>query len=418
MSSELAGIFPELGLNDGSGEPFESKLWELLSDPEDSQPPRHSPRIIGEATDRLLSDGFSPADCGPLSFSRDLFAEYLIRERIPWPRLDSGALALDRDTFRQMSRAYPQIAALHELLHNLGQLRLNDLAVGRDGRNRCMLSAFRARTGRNQPSNSRYIFGPSAWLRHLITPAPGRAVAYIDWSQQEVGVAAALSGDPRMMEAYQSTDPYITFGVQAGLVPDGATKDSHPRERQLLKACVLGVSYGMGEKSLAASLGEPACVGRQLLQMHRDTYKVYWRWSQSAVDHFILLGKLQTVFGWTLHRSPNINPRAVQNFPMQANGAEIMRLAACFLTEAGINVCGPIHDAFLIEDSEANIEESVAKSQDLMRQAGEIVLDGFRLQSDAEIIHHPDRYVDPRGVKMWDTVVQIVGECPQQSVPF
>ena len=52
---------------------------------------------------------------------------------------------------------------------------------GSDGRNRCLLSPFRSITGRNQPSNARFIFGPSCWLRSLIQPEPGRAVAYVDW---------------------------------------------------------------------------------------------------------------------------------------------------------------------------------------------------------------------------------------------
>ena len=95
-------------------------------------------------------------------------------------------------------------------------MRLSDLAVGADGRNRTILSAFRARTGRNQPSNTKFIFGPSAWLRGLIQPPTGSGVAYIDWAQQEFGIAAALSGDPLMMEAYRSGDPYLAFAKQAG----------------------------------------------------------------------------------------------------------------------------------------------------------------------------------------------------------
>ena len=67
-----------------------------------------------------------------------------------------------------MGRSYPQIASIRELRVSLSQLRLRDLAVGRDGRNRCLLSAFSSRTGRNQPSNSRYIFGPAVWIRGLI----------------------------------------------------------------------------------------------------------------------------------------------------------------------------------------------------------------------------------------------------------
>ena len=68
------------------------------------------------------------------------------------------------------------------------------VAVGADGRNRTLLSAFASRTGRNQPSNTEFIFGPAKWLRSLIRPEPGTALAYVDFSSQEMGIAAALSG--------------------------------------------------------------------------------------------------------------------------------------------------------------------------------------------------------------------------------
>jgi hypothetical protein len=94
---------------------------------------------------------------------------------------------------------HPAIAPLRELRVSLSQLRLNDLTIGSDGRNRCLLSAFKARTGRNQPSNSQFIFGPAVWLRGLIKPEPKFALAYVDFSQQEFGIAAALSGDAAML---------------------------------------------------------------------------------------------------------------------------------------------------------------------------------------------------------------------------
>ena len=102
-----------------------------------------------------------------------------------------------------MAKAYPIIAPLHELRHALSDMRLNDLAVGDDGRNRTLLSPFASKTGRNQPSNTKFIFGPSVWLRGLIKPPPGYAVAYIDWSNQEFAIAAYLSGDTKMMAAYE-----------------------------------------------------------------------------------------------------------------------------------------------------------------------------------------------------------------------
>src|SRR5262249_33329506 len=101
------------------------------------------------------------------TFKTDRFATWLVRNNIPCPRLESGRLDLTEDTFREMARAYPRVAPLRELRAALSEMRLSDLAVGRDGRNRTMLSAFRARTGRNQPSNTRCIFGTSVWLRGL-----------------------------------------------------------------------------------------------------------------------------------------------------------------------------------------------------------------------------------------------------------
>jgi DNA polymerase I len=121
------------------------------------------------------------------TFKRDRWGRYLAAHNIPWPRLESGELDLQDGTFREMAKIYPVVAPIRELRSALSDLRLNDLAVGHDGRNRTILSAFRARTGRYAPSNTKSIFGPSVWLRSLIQAPPGYGVAYIDYSQQEFG---------------------------------------------------------------------------------------------------------------------------------------------------------------------------------------------------------------------------------------
>jgi hypothetical protein len=184
--------------------------------------------------DRLIAE--IDADYGVFdrrTFKHDRFANWLASKNIPWPRLESGHLDLTDDTFRQQARAYPSVSPLRELRSSLSDLRLNDLAVGHDGRNRALLSVFQSRTGRNQPSNTKYIFGPSVWLRGLIKPPPEHGIAYVDWSQQEFGIAAALSGDAAMQSAYGSGDPYLAFAKQAGAVPEDATKASHGPQREL-----------------------------------------------------------------------------------------------------------------------------------------------------------------------------------------
>jgi hypothetical protein len=344
------------------------------------------------------------------TFKADRFADWLTYNNIPWPSLDSGRLDLSDDTFREMARVFPMVAPLRELRSALSQLRLSDLQVGKDGRNRTLLSAFRARTGRNQPSNTKFIFGPSVWLRGLIQPPPGHGVAYIDWAQQEFGIAAALSGDPLMMDAYRSGDPYLAFAKQAGAAPPDATKATHKAIRDQFKSTVLAVQYGMGADALAQRIGQPPIRARELLRLHRDTYRVFWRWSDAAVDSAMLNGSLHTVFGWRVQVPPISNRRALSNFPMQANGAEMLRLACCLATERGIEVCAPVHDAILICAPLDRLDADVARMQDAMREASRIVLDGFELGTEPKIVRHPERYMDERGAAMWDRVMKLIND--------
>ena len=245
-------------------------------------------------------------------------------------------------------------------------------------------------------------------MRGLIRPNPGFGIAYIDWSQQEFGIAAALSGDPLMQEAYLSGDPYLAFAKQAGAVPSDATKKTHKAEREQFKACVLAVQYGMGAESLAVRIGQPVAQARRLLQLHRETYKIFWTWSNASLDCAMLHGKLWTVYGWEIAVTDKVNPRSLANFPMQANGAEMLRLACCLVTEAGIKVCAPVHDAILIEARLEELDEIVERTQQLMSDASAHVLGGFRLNSDADVIRYPDRYADERGTKMWDLVSEML----------
>ena len=307
-----------------------------------------------------------------------------------------------------MAKSWPIVSPIRELRSSLSDLRLNKLKVGQDGRNRAMLSVFQSRTGRNQPSNNQFIFGPAVWLRSLIQPAPGYGLAYIDWSQQEFGSAAALSGDGDMQEAYLSSDPYLAFGKQAGAIPADATKQSHGPQRELFKQCVLAVQYGMEAESLASRIGQPIVAARDLLLAHRQTYRKFWSWSDRVVNHAMLTNELHTAFGWRLRLDQNPNPRSLRNFPMQANGSEMLRLACCFATERGIEICAPVHDAVLINAPLERLEADIATMRQAMADASKIVLDGFELRTDiAQIVRYPDRFRDARGTAMWERVLKL-----------
>jgi DNA polymerase I len=342
------------------------------------------------------------------TFKADRWQDWVARRGLAWPRLSSGKLALDDNTFREMARLDADVALMRNLRDALAQLRLADLTVGSDGRNRTLLSPFRSRTGRNQPSNSQCVFGLSVWMRGLIRPASDRAVAYVDWEQQEFGIGAALSGDSAMQRAYISGDPYLEFGKQAGRLPHGATKETHRAEREQFKVAVLATQYGMGPEGLARRLGGPTAHGRELLALHRRTYPRFWEWSDGVEHHAMLLGSLHTIFGWTMRVGLDANPRSLRNFPCQANGAEMLRLACSLATERGVSIVAPVHDAVLVEGPAAEIETVVAEMKQAMAEASEVVLSGFRLRTEAKVFRSPDRYMDPRGRAFWDRVMDLL----------
>jgi DNA polymerase I len=95
---------------------------------------------------------------------------------------------------------------------------------------------------------------------------------------------------------------------------------------------------------------------------------------------------------------------------MQANGAEMLRLACCLATERGIEVCAPVHDAVLICAPLDRLDEAIAGMRDAMAEASRIVLKGFELGTDVSIVRYPDRYADKRGVRMWTEVTSLISQ--------
>jgi hypothetical protein len=213
-----------------------------------------------------------------------------------------------------------------------------------------------------------------------------------------------------MQAAYLSGDPYLAFAKQAGLVPADATKRTHGAMRELCKQCVLGVAYGMEAKSLAQRIGKPEIVARDLLRAHRETYRKFWSWSDAVVDRAMLGFPLWTVFGWPIRVGSDPNPRSLRNFPCQANGAEMLRLAACFATDQGVEVCALIHDAMLIAAPLGQLDHDIERTKEAMVKASRVVLDGLELRTEVNVVRHPDRYQDPRGAVMWERVMKPVAK--------
>lgn len=347
------------------------------------------------------------------SFKIEKFEQYLITNGIAWPRTEKDNLELKDDTFKEMTVSHPQLQGLRDLRYILGQLRLSEIPVGPDNRNRCLLSPFATKTGRNAPSTSKFIFGPAVWLRSLIKPEPGKVLAYIDYSQQEFMIAAVLSSDLHMIEAYKSGDPYLALAILAGAAPQDATKATHKKIRDLFKTLTIAMQYGMGKESLALKIKKSTPYARELIKHHKRVFKTYWAWSENVLNSALIHRKINTCFGWQLLvlGQEKKEARTIKNFPIQAHGAEILRVACILLMEHDIKIIAPIHDALLIECDETEADSDILLVQKLMGDASEIVLGpGNRIKAEADVIKYPDRYSDLRGEETWERILKILNE--------
>jgi DNA polymerase I len=95
--------------------------------------------------------------------------------------------------------------------------------------------------------------------------------------------------------------------------------------------------------------------------------------------------------------------------------ADIFRLAYVWGTRHGLTLIAPVHDAVLLEAPEDRIEADVALMRELMRRASRVVLNPtaagtIELRTDAKIVRYPDRFTDPRGVELWETVLRLLAE--------
>jgi DNA polymerase I-like protein with 3'-5' exonuclease and polymerase domains len=290
------------------------------------------------------------------------------------------------------------------------------LPIGRDGRNRPSLFPFGTATGRNAMAKS--LYNSHAGLRSFMVFPRDAIGVYLDWRTQEVGIAAALSEDPALIEDYLAGDVYHSLARLCGLTTDRDPvrwKREHPDMRQRMKALQLGINYGMGVSSLAAGLDRHPVIASDFIERHRRAYPRFSWWRNNQAQAAMLARRIESVFGWPLRLTTSPNKRTLYNFPMQSAGADMLRLAAQRLCEVGIAPCMLIHDGILLE---VQSEREIEHAKEIMRGAGRDVCDGLEIGVDVDQqLEHGARYRDKRPVaqKMWDTIMralQNVGAMP------
>src|SRR5262249_52503425 len=182
-----------------------------------------------------------------------------------------------------------------------------------------------------------------------------------------------------------------------------------------MKRLQLAINYGMGVPSLAKGLDRHPLIASEIIERYKRRRPVYWQWRDNVVRVAMLERRIESVFGWPLRISTSPNQRTLYNFPMQAGGAEMLRLATVRLCEAGIVPNMLIHDAILLEEPS---RERIEQAEEIMRGAGRDVCDGLEIGVGVDqLLEGGARYHDKRPVaqQMWGTIMralEAVGAVP------
>jgi len=323
--------------------------------------------------------------------------EWVKKQNKPtWRKTSKGQISLSKDAFRDwydssspgFAGAYCRYLKTRQSLNGFTPSakpskrgKFTDF-IGSDNRVRPNFGIYSSQSSRSQPGATGYLWLKAKWMQNFLEAPEGYALASADFASQEFLVAAIVSQDEAMMQAYASGDPYLAFGKLAGLIPPEGTKETHLQMREVCKQCVLGMSYLMSAKGLAPRLSQ--ALGRDVtveeaegfIDMFDDAFEDYAEWRRNIKREYEQDGMLQLSDGWTMW-GDNDNFRSVANFPIQGEGAVILREAVALLQEARINVLATVHDSIAIEFKIENTDRVLPLFKQCMIQAFENVMSKF-----------------------------------------
>jgi hypothetical protein len=358
------------------------------------------------------------------SFHEDRFDTLIEARNWIWPLTATGKPELKGKTLGAQCKKHPELKPLQRLRDQIAELRLGAFlnTIGADGASRCPLMPLWTRSGRNQPQgrDKAFLLSLPSWIHGLIRPPEGWGVALLDWSAQEIGIVAGLSGDPRLIEDFLSGDPHMNFAIRAGLAPPGATKQSHGALRDALKPISLGVGYGMTKYGAAAVAGKSLVWAADRLAAHRHAYPVFAQWQQNMAAQALFDQRIESPLGWPMAVHAGTSRRTLLNYPAQAGGADCMRLAAIAGHEAGVRIIAPAHDAFWIAAPLAELDDAIATMRRLMERAGEAVA-GIKIPVETSaVVRWPHRLgdvrpADAKGAPMWSEIQTLLDGGLQQA---
>lgn len=196
-------------------------------------------------------------------------------------------------------------------------------------------------------------------IRTAFIAGKGNSLISADYSQFELRLAAALSGDEGMIKAFnQDADIHTQTASQIyGIDPKDVTK----AQRSSVKEVNFGIMYGLGPHALSQSTGMSFAEAKEFIARYfeiRPKLKEYIEKTRKLAEQ---QGYVETLFGRRRPtpdvQSPNFQVReagyrAAVNMPLQGSAADIMKMAMNAVAEnlnADSKMLLQIHDSLILE---------------------------------------------------------------------
>ena len=214
-------------------------------------------------------------------------------------------------------------------------------------------------------------------IRDCFMAESGNKLVIADYSQIELRIAAEISRDAVMIDAYSRGQDLhtLTASFLTGKAPEEISKN----DRQLAKAVNFGLIYGAGADTLrnyAKFNYGIELSGEEAKKFRKKFFKLYrglYRW-QGKVNHrrdyiTYTLGKRYRKFS----KRDKFRLTDRLNSPVQGTGADILKKALVMLRSriAGMaKLVHIVHDEIILECHENRAEEAAVILKDTMEQAG------------------------------------------------
>ena len=163
---------------------------------------------------------------------------------------------------------------------------------------------------------------------------PGRILVSADYSQIELRIVAAISGDPNMCEAFkQGKDIHTATAAKVyGIKEADVTKEM----RYKAKSVNFGIIYGQGAFGLADNLGISRTEAKEIIDNYKKEFPNIQKYMDTQINNAKELGYVETLMGrkrWLRDiNSSNFTVRGFAernaiNSPIQGSAADMIKLA-------------------------------------------------------------------------------------------